>query len=131
MTALSAEVSTELDQRLRDSRADLLEHIQLRLPGQDEPASTSQLAHLGQPDDASQADNMGDNERAQLLHEQHELQAIDAAIARLSAGIANVCSVCGRDIPEARLLATPTVDTCIACQEEIEQGDRNTSRPTM
>jgi RNA polymerase-binding transcription factor DksA len=131
MTALSAEVSAELDKRLRASRENLLGHIQSRLPGPDEPASTSQLAHLGQPDDASQADNIGDNERAQLGQEQNELRAIDAAIARLAAGIANVCTVCGQDIPEARLLATPSVHTCIDCQQKIEQGDWNSSRPTM
>jgi RNA polymerase-binding transcription factor DksA len=38
---------------------------------------------------------------------------------------------CGQDIPEARLLATPTVETCIPCQERIEKEQGAGRGPTM
>jgi DnaK suppressor protein len=131
MPALSPDVSAELGKRLRESRADLVGHIRARLEGSDEPAAISTLAHLGQPDDMSQADYLGSNEMALLSHEQSLLRAINAAIVRLEEGIANLCVVCGNDIADQRLLAMPTVQTCIGCQERIEKNERLAPGPTM
>lgn len=33
---------------------------------------------------------------------------------------AEICSVCGDPIPEARRQAVPGVQTCVPCQEELE-----------
>lgn len=35
------------------------------------------------------------------------------------------CRVCDGPIPEARRLALPGVQTCVDCQEELEQANRN------
>jgi RNA polymerase-binding transcription factor DksA len=64
-------------------------------------------------------------------HESNLLQAIDVALGRLETGGYGVCVSCGQDIPEARLLATPTVQTCIACQEQIEKEQGTGRGPTM
>ena len=37
-------------------------------------------------------------------------------------GSAMNCRVCDEEIPEARRLALPGVQTCIECQEELERG---------
>jgi phage/conjugal plasmid C-4 type zinc finger TraR family protein len=131
MPALSAAVTADLGKRLRDSRAELVGHIRSRLESPDQPAAVSVSAHLGQPDDISQADYIGDNEMAQLDQEQALLRAIDAALVRLEEGIANICAVCGEEIPQARLVAMPTVQTCIACQERIEKDSHMPPGHTM
>ena len=64
-----------------------------------------------------------------------ELQ-IDVALGRLESGAYGICVSCGCDTPQPRLVATPTVQTCIACQERIEkeqiEKDQHTGRgPTM
>jgi RNA polymerase-binding transcription factor DksA len=45
----------------------------------------------------------------------HQLDEVDAALARLGDGGYGVCERCGRPIAEARLEARPTARTCVAC----------------
>ena len=45
----------------------------------------------------------------------YEIAAIDQALARLSQGLYGTCSVCGEQIPAARLRAMPYATTCIDC----------------
>ncbi len=52
--------------------------------------------------------------------ERHELDEIDAAQARLEAGLFGVCERCHHAIPLARLRAMPTTRHCANCQFHIE-----------
>jgi DnaK suppressor protein len=131
MTALSPSISAELRKRLCARRAELVAQIRSRLEGSDEPAAISMLAHLGQADDMPQADAIAHDEMALLDHERDQLRAIDAALKRLDAGVANVCIVCGREISTERLLANPTAQTCINCQELIESTGYAGPGPSM
>ena len=58
-------------------------------------------------------------ERAQvsaLLNQaRDDLVALDAAIERLDDGDVLTCTVCGQEIPLERLLALPSVRTCVRC----------------
>lgn len=131
MPTLSPELAKELRQRLDAARSDVVAHIRSRLADSGEPAAVSLLAYLGQPDDMSQASNLGDNELAQLGQEQGLLSAIDSSIRRLDEGVANVCIVCGQEIPDERLLAIPTAQTCIDCQQRIETMEHTPRGSTM
>ena len=46
-----------------------------------------------------------------------ELGELDAAEARVHAGTYGVCSVCGREIPDAQLELRPARTTCVACAD--------------
>ncbi len=46
------------------------------------------------------------------------LSAIDAAIARLGAGVYGTCARCGDEIPLARLQVIPFAQFCVDCQNE-------------
>lgn len=52
----------------------------------------------------------------------HEMAAIQAALARIDAGTYGLCTVCGALISEARLMAMPTAQRCVACQEHLEHS---------
>jgi DnaK suppressor protein len=53
---------------------------------------------------------------ATLLREgQERLADIDAALARLDAGVYGTCETCGAPIPEGRLEARPMTRHCVAC----------------
>lgn len=52
--------------------------------------------------------------------ERHELDEIDAAQARLEAGLFGVCERCHEAIPLARLRAMPTARHCAICQADHE-----------
>lgn len=47
---------------------------------------------------------------------QDHLAEIDAAVARLDAGLYGVCQGCGQPIAPERLDARPVASTCIACE---------------
>jgi len=48
--------------------------------------------------------------------EKHELDEIEAALARLETGSFGVCEDCGGSIPLARLRAVPSARYCLTCQ---------------
>lgn len=52
---------------------------------------------------------------AHVQQAEEHLAAVAAALARVEAGSYGVCSSCGAPIPEGRLEARPTADTCVRC----------------
>lgn len=63
-------------------------------------------------------------DRAQEREEELRQDALAdrARQAQTTAGdSATVCAMCGEDIPEARRLAVPGVQTCIECQTDVER----------
>jgi DnaK suppressor protein len=79
-------------------------------------------AHFGHPEDsAAQLATEKEIEFAIGEHEMAELDAIDAALARMDAGTYGECTDCGVNIPAARLHATPEAPRCIHCQETFEK----------
>jgi DnaK suppressor protein len=132
MPPISPQLHEELGKRLRQSREDVLAAVRARTDGDtDDRPAISPNAHMGQNDDAPAGEMLSHNEEHLAEHETHLLHEIDAAIARLDSGGAGICVSCGRDIPEARLIATPTVQTCIECQERIEKEQHTGRGPTM
>ncbi|MGG7606160.1 TraR/DksA family transcriptional regulator [Massilia sp. BKSP1R2A-1] len=132
MPPLSQSVSEQLRASLHQAREDLLDSVRSRTESPDDEApSIGPLAHQGQSDDAPQSEMLSHNEQHLADHESKLLHEIDVAIGKLESGGAGICESCGRDIPEARLLATPTVRLCIECQKQLEK-DRHTGRgPSM
>lgn len=132
MPPISPQLHEELGKRLRQSRADVQAAVRARTDGDtDDRPAISPTAHMGQNDDAPTAEMLSHNEEHRAEHDSDLLHEIDAAMGRLESGAIGVCVSCGREIPEARLLATPTVQTCVACQERIEH-ERGTGRgPSM
>ncbi len=55
---------------------------------------------------------------------QERLKAIDAAIARLTAGAYGKCMNCGEEVPLERLQAVPFAQYCIDCQDEMNDDKR-------
>lgn len=131
MPSLAPGTAAELRKRLVAARHDIIEHIRLRTEGPDELLAVGASEHLSEPDDMAQATYMGDNDLAQLSREQAQLRDIDSAIARLEEGAANVCAICGNDIPDERLLAMPTALACVQCQQRLESASGAGHGPTM
>jgi DnaK suppressor protein len=119
----------EIDGRLRRSREDLLASVRARING-DDPA-IAPATHTGQNEDRPVAEMISHNEEHFADHETALLHDIDAALARLESGGYGICVECGCEISEARLLATPTVQTCIACQERLEKEQRRGAGPAI
>lgn len=58
-------------------------------------------------------------------HDRSELAAIDAALDRIERGEGSICRACRHRIPDARLRAVPTADTCVACATVREDLTRS------
>ncbi len=136
MPPLSQSLHEELGKRLRQRREELVETVRARTDAPEgEAPAISPIPHRGQPEDGQVAEMVSHNEQHFADHETALLHQIDEAIGRLESGGAGICVVCGCEISEERLLATPWVQTCIVCQQRIEDEHERTHRdgapPTM
>jgi len=130
--SLSQAVHEQMRQRLHQAREDLLGAVRARTTSADDEApSIAPLAHQGQNDDGATSQMISHDEVQLAEHDQQSLHAIDVALGRLESGAAGICEVCGCQIPDERLLATPTVSTCIGCQDRIEKESGMGRGPTM
>jgi DnaK suppressor protein len=129
---ISQSLHEEVAKRLRESRGATLATARSRTDGGtgDDAPVIAPAAHQAQNDDAPTAGMIADDEGRFADHETALLHEIDAAIGRLESGGFGICESCGCEIPEQRLLATPTVRTCVPCQERIEREEGGRG-PTM
>ncbi|KQQ96961.1 TraR/DksA family transcriptional regulator [Massilia sp. Leaf139] len=131
---ISQSLHEQVAKQLQEAREAALATVRARTdqePSGDEPPVISPRAHLVQNDDAPTAEMIAHDEEHFADHETALLHEIDAALGRLENGGYGICESCGCEIPEARLLATPTVHTCVPCQERIEQEEGTGRGPTM
>lgn len=134
MPPISPSLHEDLARRLHAGREAALASIRARTgldPEGNEPPAIAPRAHLAQNDDAPTAEMIAHDEEQFAGRETALLQEIDAAIGRLEAGGYGICMSCGCEIPEQRLLATPTVQACVPCQERIEKEEGTGRGPTM
>lgn len=113
-----------LRQQLLAQRAALLNQIAtLRSGVVGRAEAASDLVGQAQDQDPrAQAATERELESALDEHDSAEINAIEAALKRMDAGVYGLCTDCGVAIPAARLRAAPEVPRCIECQQRREQG---------
>lgn len=132
MPPLSQAVHDEMNQRLRQARDDVLRTVRGRtVAAAGEAPAIGPLAHEAPGDDQVAAEMISHDELHLAQHETELLHEIDVALGKLASGGAGICESCGREIPEARLLATPTVRTCMGCQESLEHDQHGGRGPSL
>ena len=57
-------------------------------------------------------------------HNNAQIEVVDAALARIDAGVFGICVSCGQPISAARLEALPSAAHCIDCQKKASTGRR-------
>lgn len=89
---------------------------------QDERTQAQDAEDLPREPDANQTRESSDREvrHAEQLRDQHELQAVRAALKRMAEGSYGECVDCGKAIAPERLQASPAALRCIACQTKAE-----------
>ena len=132
MPPLSQSVHEEMARRLQQAREETLRAVRARTDaGEGDAPAIGPLSHEVPGDDRVTAEMISHDEEHFADHETALLHEIDVALGKLEAGGAGICESCGCEIPEARLLATPTVRMCIPCQEQLETDQRGGRGPTM
>lgn len=118
---MNKEQLSSFKQQLTAQRSDMLAHL-VQLRGGEVGRAQASAEHFGDAEDTrAQRVTERDLEFALDDHESAALSQIDAALARLEAGVYGECMDCGSLIPMARLQATPQAMRCIACQEKFER----------
>ena len=87
---------------------------------------TRKTRHRDEPlpqDFAEQAVELENQELLEALDVEvaEELRQIERALTRIASGEYASCTVCGDDIPQARLQALPTTSLCVDCATEMER----------
>lgn len=131
MSVLNARQVTEFKTRLRERAATLRGEIRdtLEKSGQESPAQIAEQARDLQDDSFSNL--IVDVNLAEIDRDTTELQLIDGALHRLSAGRYGHCRDCDASIPMARLQAEPTAVRCIRCQELFEHTHAVGNTPSL
>lgn len=116
--------TTHHRQKLLALRAALLDQIAVQRGGRRSRADVAAEHFQHAEDSTAQVASERDLEFAIGEHETAELQALDAALARLDAGRYGLCTDCGAVIPTARLDASPQASRCLSCQAKSEHMPR-------
>jgi RNA polymerase-binding transcription factor DksA len=83
------------------------------------------VGRVGAPDrDATLLDALADLNLATIERHVHELRAIKVAKQRLREHTYGMCGRCNEPIAVGRLLANPSAETCIGCQQRLEHVGR-------
>ena len=114
--------TTHYRQKLLTQRETLLAQIAGQRGGSRSRADVAAEHFQHSEDSRAQVASERDLEFAIGEHETAELQALDAALARLDAGRYGLCTDCGVAIPKARLDAAPEAPRCLACQTQVEHS---------
>ncbi len=115
------------DSDLKDFRRRLLDAREKVLNGVDAMKATG----FNESDDHEADGGDGTNQtlRLQALGQmgamKRTIQQIEEALHRIDDGSYGVCTVCGQLIRKPRLLNQPFVLTCMECQNEMEERQRN------
>jgi DnaK suppressor protein len=109
--------------QLLGQRTDLLAQL-AQLRGGEIGRAQASADHFSEPED-NRAQRSAERalEFALDEHESAALNQIDAALARMEAGVYGECVDCGKGIGLARLQAAPQALRCIGCQEVFERSD--------
>ncbi len=120
---LNPQEVAQLHARLRERRAELAAAVDARLhghgPDRHDEAGLPRRAEETDDDGAAEAARHADV--AHLSRTADELAQVDAALARVAAGIYGECADCGEPIGFARLTANPAAVRCAPCQSRYEK----------
>ena len=109
--------AARLSQRLVTLRTAQQDHAEAGNRGAKEAAS-AEVHDLKDEAFAGQLANLS----GMALHQLHlEMAAVQAAMHRIHDGSYGRCSDCGLEIGRERLLAQPSAERCVRCQERIEK----------
>ena len=100
-------------------REQLLGEVRARISASGEGLGFANQSKL--TDDDAAADTAAAMDVAMVIRESEELQAIEAALERISDDNYGNCTDCADEIAHARLKAYPMATRCLSCQEEYER----------
>src|SRR5687768_17791657 len=131
MAKLSEEQLAQLKERLQHRYLELREEVR----GELERSGNEHYADLAGsvPDtgDESVADMMVDVDAALVDRQVNEMREVEVTLKRLAELDFGDCVECGGEIGFERLMALPTAERCVRCQELHEKTYSHEPNPTL
>ena len=115
-TAQINQLKTALFERERLLRGEVRTAIHEKF-GRDIP----ELESMGDDSAQSVADLLDDIDTSMMMRDVDELMAIEAAREAIKVGSYGTCVMCHGPIGFKRLIALPSAERCLACQEQHER----------
>jgi DnaK suppressor protein len=129
VTTLTAEQRTRLKSELEARRTALRVEVKAQLAGSGDDRVVGLRNRIRESgDEWGVADGLAELDLAEVRHVLAELTQVDAALARMRDGAYGECADCGEPIAPARLIAHPTAQRCVGCQDAHE---KRSSGPPM
>ena len=97
------------------------ELTQLLVETHEELNPVSRLNYSNLDSDGAVTDIMVDTDNAKISMHLFKVQELEAALERIQLGGFGLCKGCGCEIAENRLLAYPTAERCVECQNQFEK----------
>ena len=120
MTSLTREQRSEIEERLRSRRSELLSEIRTALVESGDQTWEELAGRVHDSAEEAVADALADFNAARIDREVAELRETESALERLTGPAYGKCTDCGGHIPVARLMAQPDALRCMDCQNRLE-----------
>jgi RNA polymerase-binding protein DksA len=128
---LDQQQTLQFRSRLRERAEQLRGEVRQTLARSSEETPARIAEQVRDLEDESLSTLIVDTNLAEIDRDISELQLIDAALQRLSAGTYGVCVDCEQPIPLRRLEAEPTANRCVQCQERYEKTHLSSATPSL
>ncbi len=121
-TALTPDEEARLKRELEARRLALRVEVKAQIAGSGDDRVVGLRNRIQESgDEWGVADGLAELDLAEVRHALTDLTEVDGALARMRDGTYGDCTDCGAPIAPARLMAYPTAQRCIGCQDAFEK----------
>jgi DnaK suppressor protein len=131
MAKLSEEQLAQLKEMLQHRYLELQEEVRGELERSGNQHYADLAGSVADPGDESVADMMVDVDAALVDRQVNEMREVEATLKRLAELDFGDCIECGGEIGFERLMALPTAERCVRCQELHEKTYSHEPNPTL
>jgi DnaK suppressor protein len=131
MAKLSEEQLAQLKEMLQHRYLELREEVRGELERSGNQHYADLAGSVPDPGDESVADMMVDVDAALVDRQVNEMREVEATLKRLAELDFGDCMECGGEIGFERLMALPTAERCVRCQELHEKTYSHEPNPTL
>ena len=131
MAKLSEEQLAQLKEKLQHRYLELREEVRSELERSGNQHYADLAGSVADPGDESVADMMVDVDAALVDRQVNEMREVQATLKRLAELDFGDCIECGGEIGFERLMALPTAERCVRCQELHEKTYSHEPNPTL
>ena len=131
LTALRRAQIEVLKRELARQHANLLEETREDIDRARDETYGALAGSVTDVGDRASADLLADLDNAEIARDVREVEALEAALARIDAGTYGFCATCGKEITFERLRVQPAATRCTQCQVIRERTFAHQKAPRL